>query len=116
MLEFDWLQYLKRRGKDRLRCELGDFGIHAFFAIAAVGEVDISGTHDFWKVDFLALRSDGLCVRYHPSKTHDDKDPRMGYFAGGAPLQLTSSGDLHPAAIHAPPIFTNWVDILMPRT
>ena len=70
MIEFDWVQYLKQRGDTCLRREMGDAGIHAFFAIAAVGEVDLSGIHDFWKVDFLALRSDGLCVRYHPSKTH----------------------------------------------
>ena len=47
-VEFVWLQYLKQRGNDRLQSELDEFGVHAFFAIVAVREVDVSGTHDFW--------------------------------------------------------------------
>ena len=82
-LEHDWVQYLHKRGS-KLTQKLNE-GVCGFLAVACYGAPDVSGNRGFWKVDYVAVGTDDLCVRYHPSSDHDDPQPVVGYLRGGCP-------------------------------
>ena len=101
-----FLQYLHKRGY-KLTQEIGE-GVCGFLAVACQGEPDVSGNHDFWKVDFVALRNDDLCVRYHASSDHEDPQPVVEYFRGGGPTSF-ATGLATNREEYARYTFTKWV-------